>query len=265
MTRFFLVVAGVILAISESFVGAFFQPVRCPTAPSPRRAGSSTTSGYLAAHRVAVTAACGNTASPVGARKSPCYQHASWNRCSTATYSGRGVLAAAASSDDEDSIENPAQESHSSEPTTPSTPAATPPLSSSSSRPLDPLFVAVTRMDETTASAPTVSVPIWGDLILDRSLFVFLPLLGFGLGGIVLSLYIVFNSGDALVDAMAENAVWQSSGGGGGGGGGGESITTTVDGPAACRGLCSSQEQDLQGLREYMSRFAKSTPAVSTE
>ena len=94
---------------------------------------------------------------------------------------------------------------------------------------------------------------------MDRSLFVFLPLLGFGVGGILLSLYIVFNSGDALVDAMAENAVWQSSGGGGG-----ESITTTVDSPAACRGLCSSQEQDLQGLREYMSRFAKSPP-VSLE
>lgn len=101
-------------------------------------------------------------------------------------------------------------------------------------------------MDETTARADTVQVPLWGELILDKSLFVLLPLAAFAVGGILLSLYILLNSGDAFVDALAENAVLQST-----------TPTPATTNADSCRGLCSSQEQDLEGLRSYMSRFAK--------
>ena len=225
-----------------SFAGAFFQQ-RLVRSSRTADVNTAFSSAQFAWKRCPTTTTSSTTtAVTFTTRNNRGSLHSWWS----------GVLQAASSEDESSFQKSPDDESDSSK-----TAAPTPPSSStgSSSRlPLDPLFVAVTRMDEETASAPTASVPIWGELILDRSLFVFLPLLGFGLGGILLSLYIIINSGDALVDAVAENAVWQSSGG---------SITTTVDSPS-CRGLCSSQEQDLQGLREYMSRFAKSPP-VSLE
>ena len=66
-------------------------------------------------------------------------------------------------------------------------------------------------MDEDTARADTVQVPLWGELILDKSLFVLLPLAAFGIGGVLLSLYVLANSGDEFVAALQENAVLQSA------------------------------------------------------
>jgi hypothetical protein len=102
-------------------------------------------------------------------------------------------------------------------------------------------------MDEETARADSIQVPLWGELILDKSLFVLLPIAAFGIGGFLLSLYVLLNSGDAFVSAVQENAVLQSTPPGAVQAGGGDS---------GCRGLCSSQEQDLEGLKAYMSRFS---------
>ena len=139
--------------------------------------------------------------------------------------------------------------------TTPNSNSNSPPPTPKA-KPLDPLFVAVTRMDEVTVSAKTVSVPLWGELILDRSLFVLLPLVAFAVGGILLSLYVLLNSGDAMIDAVKDNAVWQSTTtdmSTSGGITGDSSINSN-----ACRGLCRSQEQDLEGLKAYMSKLARS-------
>ena len=103
-------------------------------------------------------------------------------------------------------------------------------------------------MDAETAQADTVQVPLWGELILDRSLFVFLPIAAFGLGGVLLSLYVLANSGDAFVDALAENAVLQSAPP--------QSAAGVPVDDASCRGLCSSQESSLEGLRAYMSAIS---------
>lgn len=115
---------------------------------------------------------------------------------------------------------------------------------------LDPLLVSVTRMDDDTMNAPTLKLPLWGDIILDRSLFLFLPLAGFAILGFLLSIYILINSGDEFVNAITENAKVQS-------------LTTlkpifSSDGTEidTCRGLCSSQEQDLQNLKIYMNNLA---------
>jgi len=127
-------------------------------------------------------------------------------------------------------------------------PAALDEPSTPQKKPLDPLFVAVTRMDEETAKADSVQIPLWGDLILDKSLFVLLPLAAFGIGGVLLSLFVLFNSGDQFVGALQENAILQSTP---------PPASMQNAGDSGCRGLCSSQEQDLEGLREYMSKFAK--------
>ena len=110
-------------------------------------------------------------------------------------------------------------------------------------RKLDPLFLAVTKMDPQMARAKSVTIPIWGELILDRSLFVLLPIAVFAIGGAILSFYVLINSGDAFVDAIVQNSL--------------QSVPTsssTID-EAGCRGLCSSQAQDLDGLRDYMQRL----------
>jgi len=101
-------------------------------------------------------------------------------------------------------------------------------------------------MDEDTARADTVQVPLWGELILDKSLFVLLPLAAFAIGGVLLSLYVLANSGDEFVAALQENAVLQSASPSSG-------AAASVAGEEGCRGLCSSQAQDLEGLKAYMS------------
>jgi hypothetical protein len=120
-----------------------------------------------------------------------------------------------------------------------------PPLTPPQQRPkLDPLFLAVTKMDPQTGRARSVEVPIWGELILDRSLFVLLPIFVFAVGGVLLSVYVLLNSGDTFVDAIVENSFQQSIP---------PSASSMND--EGCRGLCSSQAQDLEGLRSFMQRL----------
>ena len=125
-----------------------------------------------------------------------------------------------------------------------STPGPSSSSSAASPRQLDPLFLAVTKMDPQTQRAERMSVPMWGELVLDRSLFVFLPIAIFALGGILLSLYVLLNSSDTFVNAIIDAATKQS-------------IPTSSSFPDSdsCRGLCSSQSQDLEGLRSYMNRL----------
>jgi hypothetical protein len=116
--------------------------------------------------------------------------------------------------------------------------------SGNNNRALDPLVRAVTRSDgPASTTASSVSIPVLGSLELDRSLFLLVPLIGFAVGGILLSLYILVNSGDAIVQSVAESTATRA--------------TTTIDSGAACRGLCSSQQQDLEGLRTYMNNLGK--------
>ena len=110
---------------------------------------------------------------------------------------------------------------------------------------LDPLLVAVTKMDPQTQQAERIPVPIWGELILDRSLFVFLPIAIFAMGGILLSLYVLVNSSDTFVNAIVDTATKQSI----------PTSSSSLPDINSCRGLCSSQSQDLEGLRSYMNRL----------
>jgi hypothetical protein len=110
---------------------------------------------------------------------------------------------------------------------------------------LDPLFLAVTKMDPQTQRAERITVPIWGELILDRSLFIFLPIAIFALGGIFLSFYVLVNSSDTFVNAIIDTATKQSI----------PTSSSLLPDSDSCRGLCSSQSQDLEGLRLYMNRL----------
>lgn len=111
---------------------------------------------------------------------------------------------------------------------------------------LDPLVASLTRMDPDTAKAPTMKAPVVGELQLDKSLFVFLPVAVFAILGFLSSFYVALNSGDAFVAALerTSEALSQPAG-------------TVIEDPSACRGLCSSQEDSLESLRSYMNGFAK--------
>jgi hypothetical protein len=138
----------------------------------------------------------------------------------------------------------------------PSPPAATAPpstnsrvgttgTSNSSNRParsssLDPLFTAVTKMDATTATAKTISIPLWGDLILDQSLFVLLPITAFAVLGILTSILILINSTDDFATAIQDMRAAASA------------INVDDDGnEPLCRGLCTNPN-NVEGLRQYM-------------
>jgi hypothetical protein len=112
-----------------------------------------------------------------------------------------------------------------------------PPPSTSQPIRMDPLVMSLTRMDEDTANAPSMQIPIWGELILDRSLFVLVPVAGFAVIGFFLSVYVGLNVSDDWVSSVVPSTKF------------------VVD--DGCRGLCSSQDQDLEGLRTFMNRFAK--------
>lgn len=109
---------------------------------------------------------------------------------------------------------------------------------------LDPLVRSLTRLDNDSANAPTLNIPVWGELILDKSLFVLIPVAGFAIIGFFLSIYVGLNSVDAFV--ALEDA-----------GKNGRRAPVETTSAEGCRGICSSQEDDLEGIRSFMSGLSK--------
>lgn len=76
---------------------------------------------------------------------------------------------------------------------------------------------------------------------MDQNLFIVLPVVAFAVLGFFSFILVAANSGDAFVEALND---WND---------------TVLNPPPAvplapgeCRGLCSSQEQDIEGLRSFM-------------
>jgi hypothetical protein len=113
-------------------------------------------------------------------------------------------------------------------------------------RNLDPLVASLTRMDDETRNAKRMTIPIWGELILDKSLMVFIPVALFAVIGFGMSIYVAVNSQDAIVDVLMDASSPEYLKG--------VSASTDVD-LNACRGLCGSQNDNLEALRGIMSGF----------
>lgn len=103
--------------------------------------------------------------------------------------------------------------------------------------PLDPLFKAVTRSGPLADAAKTVQVPLFGELSLDQSLFILLPIVAFAILGIITSIVVLINSTDEFATAIQNQQVSASA--------------SAVD-PSTCRGLCSNNNNDVDSLRQYM-------------
>ena len=166
-------------------------------------------------------------------------------RQSTTASAGRSCLLHQSSVSDDAPLESeqPA-ESSSSVPD----PIPTPPRVVSRNRSsLDPLVASLTRMDEETLQAKRTNIPIWGELILDKSLMIFIPVTLFAVIGLGMSFYVALNSQDAIVDALFMDTTTA---------GGAPEYLRGVAEPVtdgSCRGLCGSQQENLESLRGFMS------------
>ncbi len=110
---------------------------------------------------------------------------------------------------------------------------------------LDPLVASLTRMDEEMINTPTTKVPLLGEIPLDGSIVVLLPVALIAVVGFIMSINIALNSKDAIVEKMDEiNAVL--------------SAPPVKQAPVSdgCRGLCSDQEEQLDSMRNFMNSLA---------
>lgn len=109
-------------------------------------------------------------------------------------------------------------------------------------RRLDPLLASLTRVDpQANANAPKKKLPLLGEVTMDQNLFIILPVVAFAILGFASFFLVAFNSQDAFIDAINE---WNDS-----------VLNPPAPEPISpdeCRGLCSSQQEDLEGLRSFM-------------
>jgi len=112
-----------------------------------------------------------------------------------------------------------------------------------SQKEMDPLVRSLTRMDGDAAGAQSVSVPLLGE-ISEKEL-VLIPVAAFAVIGFLFAIYIGLTSSDAFV--ALEDAATKGK----------QSPTPVQINAEGCRGICSSQEKDLEGLRQFMNNFAK--------
>jgi hypothetical protein len=107
---------------------------------------------------------------------------------------------------------------------------------------IDPLMASLMRSTVET-KAPTRNLPILGEVVMDQSLFLIVPAVVFGFLGFVFSIYVAVNSQEAFTEALEANPYLQSAG-------------SAPEGEG-CRGICSSQQDDLDQLRVFMNGLGK--------
>lgn len=112
-------------------------------------------------------------------------------------------------------------------------------------RPKDPLIASLTRNDGPTGNVPTQQVPLFGEVPADGTLGLLVPALAIGVLGFIFSIVVAFNARDELVSEFNKIEVPEMK------------YTPTVVKEGECRGLCSSQEQDLDGLRNFMEGISR--------
>ena len=118
----------------------------------------------------------------------------------------------------------------------PQTPPPVPP------KRLDPLMASLTRTDPSQADVPTKNVPLLGEIPVDGSLAVLLPAAGIAVIGLLLSIYIAFNSSDEIVGLLTQVSSDLSNQAS-------QQANQQYD-PNVCRGICSSNNDGLKAFME---------------
>lgn len=108
-------------------------------------------------------------------------------------------------------------------------------------RRVDPLIGLLTRIDEPTpANVPTVQVPLFGEIPADGNLALLVPAAAISILGFLFSIVVAFNARDSIAQELSSVELPKMQ------------YTPTVVDEGKCRGLCSSQDEDLDGLRNFM-------------
>jgi len=111
---------------------------------------------------------------------------------------------------------------------------------------LDPLIASLTRIDEPTpANVPTRQVPLFGEVPADGNLALLVPAAAIGILGFIFSIVVAFTSRDSIVEELSKVEVPKME------------YTPTKIEEGKCRGLCSSQDEDLDGLKNFMEGISK--------
>lgn len=117
----------------------------------------------------------------------------------------------------------------------------TPPTYASRQR-QDPLIASLTRIDEPT---PTTNIPIFGEIPADGNLGLLVPAAAIAVLGFVFSIVVAFSSRDVIVQELSKVDLPEMK------------YKPTVVKEGQCRGLCSNQKDDLDGLRNFMESISK--------
>ncbi len=108
-------------------------------------------------------------------------------------------------------------------------------------RRVDPLIGLMTRIDEPTAvNVPTVQVPLFGEIPVDGNLALLIPAAAISILGLLFSIVVAFNARESIAQELSSVVLPKMQ------------YTPTVVDEGKCRGLCSSQDEDLDGLRNFM-------------
>ncbi|KAL9183493.1 hypothetical protein ACHAXT_004349 [Thalassiosira profunda] len=111
---------------------------------------------------------------------------------------------------------------------------------------VDPLIASLTRIDEPVPdNVPMVQAPLIGEIPADGSLALLVPAAAISVLGFIFSIVVAFNSRDEIVREVGQVKIPEMK------------YTPTVVEEGKCRGLCSSQDQDLDGLRNFMEGLRK--------
>jgi hypothetical protein len=90
-----------------------------------------------------------------------------------------------------------------------------------------------------------VQAPLLGEIPADGNLALLVPAAAIGVLGFIFSIVVGFNSRDSIVQEISKVELPKM-----------EYTPTKVD-EGKCRGLCSSQEEDIEGLRNFMEGLRK--------
>jgi hypothetical protein len=107
---------------------------------------------------------------------------------------------------------------------------------------IDPLMASLMRSTPET-KAPIRNLPILGEVAMDQSVYLVAFAVVFGILGLVFSIYVGISNQEAFTEALKANPYLQSAG-------------SAPDGEG-CRGICSSQQDDLDQLRVFMNGLGK--------
>jgi hypothetical protein len=110
----------------------------------------------------------------------------------------------------------------------------------------DPLIASLTRIDgPTPENVPTTNVPFFGEIPTEGNVALLAPVAIIAVLGFLFSIVVAFTSREAIAQEFSKVQVPEMK------------YKATVVKEGQCRGLCSNQDKDLDGLRTFMEKISR--------